>query len=285
MRDFTLYNLDKTKSFNLNENGIIATNPKGLGNSFALSYTENEKNRFLTNMKPNFENITFDIYFNAHGKNGYANYKKLSNFLNLNGKNQVLLEYDDGITKKLCRVILKSLPKSEITEDGILMETLTFERQTYWYMEEKATFTLSSILDDAQGGFPLSFPLGFAGEAFRKEAKFTNEFLEEVPVEVKITGAIEDKIELYVINSDNEIISQIKLLTNCKQGRTIIISSINNKKVTVIEDGVSRNGYDLIDKSAQSFLYLPQGTYRIRGNIKSTDKGSIEISVLNYLLD
>lgn len=283
MREFILYNESKTQFFHLSKNGILVTEPKGLGNSFSTTYHENEKSKYLSNIKNSFEDISFKIYFNADGSNAYANYKNLLMFLNSCGLNTIILEYNDGITKKRCNIIIKKLPKSEINEDGLLEETFIFERLTYWYKEEKISFTLKTVLTNET--FPMQFPFGFIGQTLEKEMVVTNDFFEEIPIEIKITGEIEGNITIFIADLNGNRLQEIELQTGCKTGKVITISSFNTKKVLVTEGGKTINGYDLIKKDKQSFLYLKPGKYVIGTDLKPTDEGNIDISLINYLLD
>lgn len=46
MRRFILHTYDKSKSFDLNGETALATEPSGLGNTFSLNYKESEKGKW-----------------------------------------------------------------------------------------------------------------------------------------------------------------------------------------------------------------------------------------------
>lgn len=282
MRKFVLRN--RESSFPLSTASALAAEPKGLGNAFKASYKESEKGKHLTNVTPDFEPIVLKIYFNADGTDGYRNYKSLSLFLSRCGSEPFVLEYDDGVTDKFCDVIFKSLTKSEIGEEGTFCETLSLERQSYWY--EKLETTLALQKNEANGIFPLCFPLGFDGMTFVNFIGLRNSFYEDVPVTVKINGYIKNKIEIYVKDAKTcEIVSKIRLSRGNGNGETIVIDPMT-KKITVTDaEGNKTNGYGLTDKTNQSFLYVPKGEYFIGANITEEDSGSIELLVRRYLLD
>lgn len=283
MRRFILHTYDKSNSFDLNGDSALATEPQGLGNNFSLFYKESEKGKHLTNVTPEFDPITLSIYFNTDGSNGYANYKALLHFLTECGTSPLLFEYNDGITDKYCDVVLKSAPKSEINEDGVFVETFSFERQTYWYERVEESFALKSTRA-ADTKFPLRFPFGFAGRVFKSKYKISNSFFIDAPITIKITGEIEKNIQLYLTSLDGKTVAEIALSTNNKDGTEILIEP-TTKKIVVTTDGVSTNGYGLTDKTKQSFLYLPQGEYYIGANMTADDDGAIEISIKRYLFD
>ena len=284
MRKFKLHTQDRSKSFDLNTASILATEPKGLGNSFSAAYKDSEKGKHLTNVTPSFEPIAFKIIFNADGSNGYANYKRLLLFLEWCGTLPFLLEYDDGITDKFCDVILKSHTKSEIGADGVFGETFTFERQSYWYEQLSVDFTLHK--KEAVSAFPLSFPLAFSGVSFIASEKVTNHFYQAAPLIIRISGQISSNVEIYVKEAaTNTVVSSLRLTRGKEDDESITIDP-TTKKITIEgADGSVSNGYDLTDKTKQSFLYLPQGEYYIGANINSDDSGMIEISIKRYLFD
>lgn len=228
MRRFILHTYDKSNSFDLNGDSALATEPQGLGNNFSLSYKESEKGKHLTNVTPEFDPITLSIYFNTDGSNGYANYKALLHFLTECGTSPLLFEYNDGITDKYCDVVLKSAPKSEINEEGLFVETFSFERQTYWYERVEESFALKSTRA-ADTKFPLRFPFGFAGRVFKSKYKISNSFFIDAPITIKITGEIEKNIQLYLTSLDGKTVAEIALSTNNKDGTEILIEPTTKK--------------------------------------------------------
>ena len=200
------------------------------------------------------------------------------------GKSPFLFEYNDGVTDKFCEVISNTMPKSEISEEGIFVETFTFDRQTYWYERVDESFSLKKTT--AASSFPLSFPFGFTGMVFKNKYKVTNSFFADAPIIVKITGDIAENIRLYVADMNDNVVAEIALAANNADGTEIVIDP-TTKKITVTdtESGETRNGYGLTDKTKQSFLYLPQGEYYIGSNITADDSGAIEISIKRFLFD
>jgi len=284
MRKFYLHTFDRSKTFNLNTETAIAVNPTGLGNSFDIAYKESEKGKHVANVKPAFDPIVLQIYFNADFSSGYANYKSIMQFIATCGTDAFLFEYDDGATDKFCDVRFKSATKTEKDENGLFLETFTFDRQTYWYEQIAETFDLKNNSSDPS--FPLPFPFGFVGLSFVNAVRVKNPFFEPAPVSIKISGYIERNIDIYLKNvATDEIVSEIALSRGNVDGSTIEIEP-NGKKITVTDiHGDKTDGYNLTDKTKQSFLYLPQGEFMIGANITNNDSGKIEISIKRYLLD
>jgi hypothetical protein len=283
MRKFIIHTSNKSTSFDLNGNTALAAEPTGLGNSFALSYKDSDKGKHLVNVTPDFKPIVLKIYFNADGTNGYANYKNLLTFLAACGTSPFLFEYADGVTDKYADVVLQSATKTETTEDGLFVETFTFERQTYWYEQIDSTFEI--VHKDNAAVFPLQFPFGFAGVRFFDKVRVKNTFFADAPIVIRISGNIANDVQIYVKTvATQEVVAQIQLSVGNVDG-TVIVIDPTTKKITTTTDGVTSNGYGLTDKTKQSFLYLPQGEYYIGSNMVITDDGQIDVSIKRYLLD
>lgn len=284
MRRFYLHTYDRSRTFDLNTASAFASEPSGLGNAFSPTYKESDTGKHLTNVTPSFPPIALKIYFNADGTSGYINYKSLMLFLAECGTSLFLLEYNDGVTDKFCDVILKSATKSEKNENGVFCETLTLERQTYWYEEVAAAFEIK--LNSDETSYPLTFPFGFVGMTFSNSIKISNPFFEPAPVFITIKGYLENPVRLHVTNiATEEITAEIRLSRGIANGETVVIDP-TTKKITVTDAaGNVSNGYELTDKTKQSFLYLPKGEYFVGSNMTANDTGSIDISIKRYLFD
>lgn len=283
MRKFYLHTYNKSHSFDLNTVKVLATEPSGLGNTFQTSYKESDKGNHLTNIKPKFDPISLKIYFNADGSNGYANYKSFISFLSFCGMSKFIFEYDDGIKDKYCDVVLKSIPKTEINDDGVFVETLSLERQTYWYEVINEEFVFSQLNETPV--FSLSFPFSFQGTSFNNERVVENSFFEPAPVSIKISGSITADLNIYIKDFMGETVSEISISKDLPTGSVILIDPTGKKIEIEDGQGVKTNGYDITDKTKQSFLYLPQGVYTLGANIINGANGKIELSIKRYLLD
>lgn len=106
----------------------------------------------------------------------------------------------------------------------------------------------------------------------------------DAPITVRISGDIAANIRIFIMTTDDKIVSEIALSTNNAEGTEILIEP-TNKKIIVSDASGERNGYGLTDKTKQSFLYLPQGEYYIGSNMTADDDGAIEMSIKRYLFD
>lgn len=286
MREIKLYTPDKRSFISFNDPRFLAGEISGLGNNFSITYKDTPKGKVKTNVKPEFEPISLTVYFNVDGSNGYRNYKFLMDFLSQMAGDVFPLEYNDGIKRKFCDVILKTAPKSQISEDGIFSETFTFERQYYWYEEKEETFALKST-DASKVTFPLPFPFGFTGVSFVNKYTIKNVFYEAAPIKIIIKGPVERAPIIVSLKDANnvETISEISINQNCGDGEMFVIDASTKKISRYINDAFVENAYNLTDKRKQSFLYLPLGIYTISSNIQMADAGEIEIAIKHYLLN
>ena len=283
MREFYLYTPDLSKYFDLNVPTALAAEPRGLGNSFSPSYKESNSGKHLTNVTPSFEPITFLIYFNADGSDGYINYKTMLYFLEECGTSEFVLEYRDGVTRKFCDVLLKSITKSEINEEGVFAETLTLDRQSYWYEAINEDFEFGRY--ESEPSFPLTFPIAFQGANVKKEKTLTNRHFTPAPIILRISGEITADVSVYIKDTNGNTVSEVLIANQLPQGSALTVDP-TTKKITITDgNGKTSNGYGLVDKTKQSFLYLPHGTYTIGSNVVSNADGKVSLRVKKYLLD
>ncbi len=184
------------------------------------------------------------------------------------------------IIAAIAAVLLILYTQCEAFRESI--NNLTLERQTYWFEIIEDSFIFGkSELDPV---FPMSFPFGFSGALFNSEHKARNDFFSPAPLNITISGNIFYGLNIYIKSLEGEIISQIDFQSEPAAGAVVTINA-TKKKITVSQNGVSTNGYDLTDKTKQSFLYLPQGEYYIGANISASTTGKIEVSIRRYLYD
>lgn len=120
----------------LNGDTYFAMNPRGLGLDIKNEFSTINGVRYMMTQDYDPDDITFDLIITDGNTNNkdtpYTNFKKFIKYLK---GGIVTLKYKmpgiDGYFKR--DVALKELSKTEITEEGVLTETLTFEPLTFWY--------------------------------------------------------------------------------------------------------------------------------------------------------
>lgn len=264
MRTFKLTSLVTSATFDLQSDGIFVVSPKGLGNSYSLSYVTNEKNKYLNNVVPSFETIELTLTFAVSG-NKYANYTRLATFLNSNIGIPMILEYSDGNKTRQARVIFKSLSKSQITEENDLEETLILDRNSYWF-----TTQIERI-----GHY----------DGFKSTVSIENKLNSPIPVDITFNVSGITDASMWVKNSSGDITQQLMWKPKGTDSQYLIIAPSDGKRVTLVRNNVAENGYGLLDKRYKSFIYLPYGTWTIGSNLTQNQTWTIELVITHYILD
>lgn len=135
IRGFYLITKNGTE-VSLNGDTYFAMNPKGLGLDIKNEFSNVNGIRYMLEQDYDPDDIEFDLIITDGNKNNkdtpYTNFTRFINYLK---GGLVTLKYKmpgvDGYFKR--DVALKKLSKTEMTETGVLVETLTFEPLTYWY--------------------------------------------------------------------------------------------------------------------------------------------------------
>jgi hypothetical protein len=140
IRNFKLWNADKTSSFDLNQTGITVTTPTGLGNKFSNTIQSGNRSRkYLTDQKNDFSDISFKVLFGLKASNAYSMYNQLAVFIQSNQRNQMILEYVRNDETLFVDVVVKQFTKTEKTQFNVLEETITFGRLSPFYKLIKTT--------------------------------------------------------------------------------------------------------------------------------------------------
>lgn len=138
MRQFKLFNKDRTVSIDLNSGGILVIdNSTGLGNRRDNTILNARVRNYLINTANNFQPITLKIVFGVGGKNAYALYNDLMNFIRQHGPEGLVLGYKALKEMIYTDVALVEATKSNKTNFGVLEETFTFDRLTPFYRYKK----------------------------------------------------------------------------------------------------------------------------------------------------
>lgn len=139
---------------------------------------------------------------------------------------------------RYCDVYLKNAPKTQKTNFNIIQENIIFERVSFWY----------------------EFVYG-SGNDFQIE----NFVIEPCPVTIHKQPNV-NQSSIFLKNTSNEIISEIILKPYSSD--TLVIDS-ENKIITryaYSNPNIKTNGYDLINKSKDTFMYIPKGKYVLSSN-------------------
>ena len=251
MRTFVLYDSKLEKSFRLDLPECIVEEVNGLGNTFNLQSYEGDV-EITSNYSVKFDDIELTIYF-GYNSNPYAKFSELMNFILQNGKNNLVLFYNDGIKTRQADVWIKNAPKTQKNEYGVIKSKFIFKRTSFWYTTKVIEFhnTTECSVD------------------------INNSFIEDIPVNILITG-ISESFPLFIdiLNEYNAGVVRIELNLDDDgtQYNQVLIDS-KNKKINLLKDGIVKgNAYNCLDFSFDSFPIVPAGgKYKLKINIGTYD--------------
>ncbi len=149
IRNFKLWNADKTSSFDFNQTGLTVTEPKGLGNSFTNTIQSGNRSRnYLTDQKNKYDDISFKIFLGLRAGNAYSLFNQLSIFIQSNGRNKLVLEYVRNDEIRYVDVVIKQVTKTEKTQFNVLEESIVFERLSPFYEYVRSESNVVLIQND-----------------------------------------------------------------------------------------------------------------------------------------
>ena len=194
VRKFELLN-EKGQRFSLMdiENYCFLSEPSGLGYSYSTEYEQLE-NTFIKNIRRiEQEQISGTVNFL-----NYDNYKKFVDFIEEaeNLKFAYTIPFENGEKEYLKDINIQSLTKTQIQQNGVLSENITFDCLSLWYEETTAVYTIEAQTDEIRWDF--TWDSKFADYDTRN-LKYINKGHVEAPIMVEISGhVVNPKIELYV---------------------------------------------------------------------------------------
>lgn len=251
MRKFKLYNHDRTSFIDLNSKKHLVDEVTGLGFKLRLDKVNNSVHDF----DMEFEDITLRINFGIDG-NAYFEYNKVINFIALNGKRKLILEYkyrSKGVDEvRYCDLYLKSAPKKQKNTQNIIQETFVFERVSVWYKYIKYSNFVNINLN--------------------------NQYFLDQPVNIKITE-IMSPFKLILKKPNNEIVQEIEIN---ETGTFILYIDSENKKILKETGSGIVSAYDIVNKNKNSFMQIPPGQYILN---RSGDALTFEINIKEWQYD
>ena len=194
VRKFELLN-EKGQRFSLMdiENYCFLSEPSGLGYSYSTEYEQLE-NTFIKNIRRiEQEQISGTVNFL-----NYDNYKKFVDFIEEaeNLKFAYTIPFENGEKEYLKDINIQSLTKTQIQQNGVLSENITFDCLSLWYEETTAVYTIEAQSDEIRWDF--SWDSKFADYDTRN-LQYINKGHVEAPIMVEISGhVVNPNIELYV---------------------------------------------------------------------------------------
>lgn len=255
VRKFELLN-EKGQRFSLMdiENYCFLSEPSGLGYSYSTEY-EQLNYTFIENIRRiEQEQISGTVNFL-----NYDNYKKFVDFIEEaeNLKFAYTIPFENGEKEYLKDINIQGLTKTQIQQNGVLSESITFDCLSLWYEETTTVYTIEPQTNEIRWDF--SWDSKFADYDTRN-LQYINKGHVEAPILVEISGhVLNPKIELYVEGelyqtvSFNTDIAEYEKLLYCTKENNFYIS--RQKTDGTIE---SLFNLDVIDFKNDNVIRLPK---------------------------
>ena len=255
VREFKLIN-EKGQSFSLMDiyNYCLLTEPSGLGYGYNTEY-EQLGYTFITNLRKMEQGkISGQVNFL-----NYDNYKKLVDFIEKSEqiKFSYKVPYKSGAKEYLKDIQIQDITKTDIQENGVLSENITFDCLSLWYEENKVIYTISEQESEIRWDFRWDSQFG---DYSARNLSFINKGHVDASILVSIDGqVVNPKLQL---NIDNELYQTVTISTTINQYEKLLYSSkendfyINRQNV----DGTLTSLFDLeiINFANDNVIRLPK---------------------------
>lgn len=221
VREFKLIN-EKGQSFSLMDiyNYCLLTEPGGLGYSYNSEY-EQLGNTFITNIRRLEQGqITGQVNFL-----NYDNYKKLVDFIEKSEKLKFSYKvpYKSGAKEYLKDVEIQDITKTEIQENKVMSETITFNCLSLWYEENRVVYTISEQESEIRWDFRWDSQFG---DYSARNLSFVNKGHVDAPILVSIDGpVVNPKLQLKI---DGQLYQTVTISTTINQYEKLLYSSKEN---------------------------------------------------------
>lgn len=221
VREFKLIN-EKGQSFSLMDiyNYCLLTEPGGLGYSYNSEY-EQLGNTFITNIRRLEQGqITGQVNFL-----NYDNYKKLVDFIEKSEKLKFSYKvpYKSGAKEYLKDVEIQDITKTEIQENKVMSETITFNCLSLWYEENRVVYTISEQESEIRWDFRWDSQFG---DYSARNLSFVNKGHVDAPILVSIDGpVVNPKLQLKI---DGQLYQTVSISTTINQYEKLLYSSKEN---------------------------------------------------------
>lgn len=221
VREFKLVN-EKGQTYSMMDihNYCLLTEPSGLGYGYNAEY-EQLGNTFITNLRRMEQGkINGQVNFL-----NYDNYKKLVDFIEKSEslKFSYKVPLTSGVKEYLKDVQIKDITKTEIQENGVMSENITFDCLSLWYEENKTIYTITPQESELRWDFRWDSKFG---DYSARNLSFINQGHVEAPVLVSIDGQVlNPSIELYV---EGQLYQTVEINTLIDQYEKLLYSSKEN---------------------------------------------------------
>lgn len=257
----------------------LVTDISGLGWKLKLSKIEGDVVSVLTKVTQEKQAVNITVNFLGRG---YEKHTILSQWLQKYSYATycLALEYDDGLQKRYVEGRVTSLGKTEKDQFQNLACAVTFTPLTPFFTSMENTI---KIQVSATGkSYPFKYPYAY-GKNIVENNLISNPYLAEIPVTVKIWGALATPV-VRLINETGETYNTVSFPNlNLESGQYVLINSAQ-RKIYYFNGDKIRDYTAETDPSQDTFLMAQSGVSKISVNLAASDSGSLTGSWRQYSL-
>lgn len=266
------------------DNSVLARTPLelvtgigGLGWKLKLSTIAGDVVSVLTKVTQEKQAVKVTVNFLGHG---YEKYTLLSQWLQKysSASHHLALEYDDGLQKRYVEGRVTSLGKTEKDEFQNLACDVMFTPLTPFFVSIENTI---KIQVSATGkNYAFKYPYSY-GKNLVENNRINNPYIADVPVTVKISGAISAPV-VRLINETGETYNTVSFPNlDLESGHYILINSAQRK--IYYFNGEALQDYTAeTDPKHDTFLMATSGVSTISVNLTASDSGALTGSWRQY---
>ena len=267
VREFKLLN-EKNQYYSLMdiENYCFLSEPSGLGYGYETEY-EQLNNSFIIGIRKLEQGEISGI---ANFKN-YENYKKLIDFIESSKELKIAYKvpYHNNVTEFFRDVQINQISKTEISQNGLISEDISFNCLGLWYKDEVTQYDIGDLWEtEMQWDFMWDTRFG---DYQTRIIDFENDGQTEAPFKLEIDGIISNpSISIYV---DDVIVNQITIPVEIGYGEKLQYSSVDNNLYLRKENSngtytnLFKNQY--VDLRNNNIFKIPKGKSTI--SVSSSD--------------
>ena len=255
VREFKLIN-DKGQEYSLMDiyNYCLLTEPTSLGYEYTTEY-EQLGNTFISNLR-RIEQGSIDGVVNFLN---YDNYKKLIDFIEQSEtlKFSYKIPYKNSTKEYFKDIQIKNITKTEIKENGVISESISFDCLSLWYEESTTIYTIDLLENEIRWDFKWDSEFS---DYNSRSLNYINQGHVEAPILVELEGPlVNPEIQLYVegelyqtVSFNVEINQYEKLLYGTKENDFYIAKQNTDGTIT------SLFNLDVIDFENDNVIRLPK---------------------------
>lgn len=277
MRSFALVILDNSDTIIDRFNLSYVDGLKGLGFQLDLSKIETDVEDYITKIVQKRQAIGFTI----HHLRGYVQGDYLKLWIAKHINECLCLEYNNGNRISYVEGKIVEVVETELTEFRSLEQQITFQPTTPFF--EKINNDVLIKTSEKGKNYPLVYPYCYGTNQILNN-EITNNYITEIPVIVKIYGAISNPI-ITLSDTNNIVYNEIRFDdVDLHEGETLIINSAQKK--VIFNNGVTDvDYYYKLNGAYDSYLRAkPLATSKIAINLQLSDSGYLVGSRRQYRL-